>query len=66
MRAAKQIVFRYNGDPATEESDLDMTVTNLLPSKLGGILCGSRALRTDVRCECLVSLLFVMNLHLVN
>jgi hypothetical protein len=24
MRAAKQIVFRYNGDPTTEESDLDM------------------------------------------
>jgi hypothetical protein len=24
MRRAKQIVFRYNGDPSTEESDLDM------------------------------------------
>ena len=24
MRPAKQIVFRYNGDPATEEIDLDM------------------------------------------
>ena len=23
MRVAKQIVFRYNGDPTTEESDLD-------------------------------------------
>lgn len=24
MKTAKKIVFRYNGDPATEESDLDM------------------------------------------
>jgi hypothetical protein len=24
MRIAKQIVFRYNGDPSTEEIDLDM------------------------------------------
>ena len=24
MRLAKQIVFRYNGDPTTEEIDLDM------------------------------------------
>jgi hypothetical protein len=24
MRGAKQIVFRYNGDPTTEEIDLDM------------------------------------------
>jgi hypothetical protein len=24
MRRAKQIVFRYNDDPSTEESDLDM------------------------------------------
>jgi hypothetical protein len=24
MRSAKQIVFRYNGDPTTEETDLDM------------------------------------------
>ncbi len=24
MRRAKQIVFRYNGDPTTEETDLDM------------------------------------------
>ena len=35
-------------------------------SKLTRILWGSRALRTDVRCEFLVALLFVMNLHLVN
>ena len=35
-------------------------------SKLTGILCGSRALPTDVRCEFLVAPLFVMNLHLVN
>ena len=24
MRVAKQIIFRYNGDPSTEEIDLDM------------------------------------------
>jgi hypothetical protein len=24
MRSAKPIVFRYNGDPTTEEIDLDM------------------------------------------
>ena len=24
MKSAKQIIFRYNGDPTTEEIDLDM------------------------------------------
>jgi hypothetical protein len=33
MRAAKQIVFRYNGDPTTEETISTWTVTNLLPSQ---------------------------------
>jgi hypothetical protein len=31
MRAAKQIVFRYNGDPSTEESDLDMDGDRSVP-----------------------------------
>ena len=31
MRAAKQIVFRYNGDPTTEESDLDMDGDKSVP-----------------------------------
>jgi hypothetical protein len=35
MRAAKQIVFRYNGDPTTEESDLDMDGDKSVP---GGVL----------------------------
>ena len=31
MGAAKQIVFRYNGDPNTEESDLDMDGDKSVP-----------------------------------
>ena len=31
MGAAKQIVFRYNGDPTTEESDLDMDGDKSVP-----------------------------------
>jgi hypothetical protein len=31
MRAAKQIVFRYNGDPTTEETDLDMDGDKSVP-----------------------------------
>jgi hypothetical protein len=31
MRAAKQIVFRSNGDPTTEESDLDMDGDKSVP-----------------------------------
>jgi hypothetical protein len=26
----QQIVFRYNGDPTTEETDLDMKITKLV------------------------------------
>jgi hypothetical protein len=33
MRAAKQIVFRYNGDPATEETDLDMDGDKSVPEQ---------------------------------
>jgi hypothetical protein len=33
MRAAKQIVFRYNGDPTTEESDLDMDGDKPVPEQ---------------------------------
>jgi hypothetical protein len=31
MRRAKQIVFRYNGDPTTEETDLDMDGDKSVP-----------------------------------
>jgi hypothetical protein len=31
MRIAKQIVFRYNGDPTTEETDLDMDGDKSVP-----------------------------------
>jgi hypothetical protein len=31
MRRAKQIVFQYNGDPTTEESDLDMDGDKSVP-----------------------------------
>jgi hypothetical protein len=31
MGAAKQIVFRYNADPTTEESDLDMDGDKSVP-----------------------------------
>ncbi len=31
MRSAKQIVFRYNGDPTTDESDLDMDGDKSVP-----------------------------------
>jgi len=33
MRAAKQIVFRYNGDPTTEEIDLDMDGDKSVPDQ---------------------------------
>jgi hypothetical protein len=31
MRSAKQIVFQYNADPTTEESDLDMDGDKSVP-----------------------------------
>jgi hypothetical protein len=31
MKHAKQIVFRYNGDPTSEESDLDMDGDKSVP-----------------------------------
>ena len=31
MRSAKQIVFRYNGDPTTQEIDFDMDSEKSLP-----------------------------------
>jgi len=33
MRGAKQIVFRYNGVPTTEESDLDMDGDKSVPKQ---------------------------------
>jgi hypothetical protein len=33
MRFAKQIVFRYNGDPTTEEIDLDMDGERAIPEQ---------------------------------
>ena len=33
MRAAEQIVFWYNGDPTTEESDLDMDGDKSVPGR---------------------------------
>jgi len=33
MRSAKQIVFQYNGDPTTEESDLDMDGEKSVPEQ---------------------------------
>lgn len=33
MRVAKQIVFRYNGDPNTEEIDLDMDGEKSVPQQ---------------------------------
>jgi hypothetical protein len=33
MRAAKQIVFRYNGDSTTEEIDLDMDGDKAVPEQ---------------------------------
>ena len=33
MRRAKQIVFQYNGDPTTEESDLDMDGDKSVPEQ---------------------------------
>jgi hypothetical protein len=47
MRAAKQIVFRYNGDPTTEESDLDMDGDKSVPEqgkppKQRGATCTAR------------------------
>jgi hypothetical protein len=33
MRSAKQIVFRYNGDPTSEEIDLDMDGDKSVPER---------------------------------
>jgi len=33
MRAGKQIVFRYNGDPTTKEIDLDMDGDKSVPGQ---------------------------------
>jgi hypothetical protein len=33
VKPAKQIVFRYNGDPATEEIDLDMDGDKSVPEQ---------------------------------
>ena len=33
MKPAKQIVFRYNGDPSTEEIDLDMDGDKSVPEQ---------------------------------
>jgi hypothetical protein len=33
MRSAKQIVFRYNFDPTTEETDLDMDGDKSVPEQ---------------------------------
>jgi hypothetical protein len=33
MRSGKQIVFRYNGDPTTEEIDLDMDGEKSVPEQ---------------------------------
>jgi hypothetical protein len=33
MKPAKQIIFRYNGDPATEEIDLDMDGDKTVPAQ---------------------------------
>jgi hypothetical protein len=33
MKPAKQIVFRYNGDPTTEEIDLDMDGDKSVPEQ---------------------------------
>jgi hypothetical protein len=33
MKTAKQIVFRYNGNPAAEESDLDMDGDKSVPKQ---------------------------------
>ena len=33
MKAGKQIVFRYNGDPTTEEIDLDMDGDKSVPEQ---------------------------------
>ena len=37
MKTAKQIVFRYNGDPTTDEIDLDMDGDRSIP-KRGGLV----------------------------
>jgi hypothetical protein len=33
MKTAKQMVFRYNGDPTTEERDLDMDGDKSVPQQ---------------------------------
>jgi hypothetical protein len=50
MRVAKQIVFRYNGDPATEEIDLDMDGDKSVPKE--GSFIERKGARWKVGKEC--------------
>jgi hypothetical protein len=66
MRVAKQIVFRYNGDPATEEIDLDMDGDKSIP-KEGSFIerKGARWRVTQVNVERNVAEPFEVPIHRV-
>jgi hypothetical protein len=66
MRSAKQIVFRYNGDPTTEEIDLDMDGDKSVP-KQGSLIdrSGERWKVVQVNVERSVTEPFEVPIHRV-
>ena len=66
MKSAKQIVFRYNGDPTTEEMDLDMDGDKSVPEQ-GSFIerKGERWKVVQVNVETSVSEPFRVKIHRV-
>jgi len=66
MGSAKQIVFRYNGDPATEEIDLDMDGEKSVPEQ-GSLIArkGERWKVVQVKVETSVTEPFEVPIHRV-
>jgi hypothetical protein len=66
MRAGKQIVFRYNGDPTTEDIDLDMDGDKSVPEQ-GSLIDrkGERWKVVQVNVETNVSEPFEVPIHRV-
>jgi hypothetical protein len=66
MGSAKQIVFRYNGDPATEEIDLDMDGEKSVPEQ-GSFIArkGERWKVVQVKVETSVTEPFEVPIHRV-
>jgi hypothetical protein len=66
VKPAKQIVFRYNGDPTTEEIDLDMDGDKSVPEQ-GSVVerKGERWKVVQVNVETSISEPFAARIHRV-